>query len=131
MDITKLKQDTDLAESGVWVDYDDASFLICSTDSRRYRRVVTKLAKKRNPATMRKDPEAMHEMTVESLAEGILIDWKNVKDGDKDLPPTLENKIRLCEIESIRTFLATEAQDFANFQREALAEDAAELKSGD
>lgn len=131
MDINALKQDRDLAETGVWVDYEDASFLICSTDSKRYRRAVTRIAKKRNPASLRKDPEAMHEVTVESLAEGILIDWKNVKDGETNMPATLENKIRVCGIESIRTFLATEAQDLNNFQREALAEDAADLKSGD
>ncbi len=131
MDITKLKQDDNLAEAGVWVDFEDARFKICSTDSRRYRRVLTTLAKKRNPNRLRKDPEAMHEMTVEGMADGILLDWEGLQENGQPLHCTRENKMKVCQIEAIRSFLATEAQDMTNFQQEALAEDADTLKSGD
>lgn len=131
MDITALKKTAELAEEGVWITYEDASFKICSTDSRRYRAAVARVSKTRSSARLRKDPEAAHDMTVEAMAEGLLIDWKNVKSDGVDLPCNAENRLLVCQVEPIRNFLATEAQDIANFQREATAEDASDIKSGD
>ena len=130
MDISKLKQDESLAADGVWVEMEDARFKIRSTDSKTYRKAMTKIAK-RNQTRLRKDPEAIHEATIEGLADGILIDWQGIEENGQPLPCNDANKRKVLQIETIRTFLATEAQDLANFQREGQAEDAADLKSGD
>lgn len=131
MDISSLKQDIDLAESGTWVEYEDAKFKIRSTDSKFYRKIITNLALKNGNSRRRKDPEAILEVTVEGLADGILIDWEGIEENGQPLPCTRENKLKVCGIESIRSFLATECQELANFQREAIAADAYELKSVD
>ncbi len=133
MDIKLLKQNSNLADAGVWVSYEDCEFKIRSTDSPTYRRVLAKIAKKKNANRLRHDAEAMHEVTVEGLADGILVDWRgNLVDEGKQLDfSNRKHRLAVCEVESIRTFLATEAQDIANFQQEATAEDAAEFQAGD
>jgi hypothetical protein len=133
MDIKALRQDSNLADAGVWVEFEDCKFKIRSTDSPTYRRILGKLAKKKNANRLKHDPEAMHEITVEGLADGILVDWSG-KVEDNGVPLDFKNRqhrLAVCGVETIRTFLATEAQDLANFQQEATASEAEDFPTGD
>jgi len=130
MDITQLQTDDTLREKGTWITYGDAKFLIRSTDSRQYRRAIMQHAKgKGGRAT--KEAESLHEMSIEALADAILLDWENVKENGVPLACTRENKLKVLKIAPIREFIAGEAQDIEAFRKEAEAEDAEAIKSGD
>lgn len=132
MNLTDYKSDEELKKTGVWRKFGDAELLIASTDSPRYRKTQLRVAKSKPPAKLRKDAETLHDVTVEVMAEGLLLDWKNVNDGKKALEPTLENKIRVLNlIPDLRDFISNEAQDLTNFTQGAIDADVADLKSGD
>jgi hypothetical protein len=130
MDITALQTDKALKNEGIWVEYADARFLIRSYDSPAYRRAMLKAAKPERNA-IGKDPEAAIRAATKAMAEAIILDWEGVEENGQPLPCTPENKLRLMEIQELREFIAAESQDAANFRREGLAADAADLKSQD
>lgn len=130
MDLNEFSTDTNLRESGSWVEFDDASFLIRSTDSKAYRRAQLKVASKAKNR-LAKDAEKIVKASAEMIADAILLDWKNVTDNGVALECNRENKLKLLKHPELRDFIATEAQDLENFKREAAGEDAAEVKSGD
>lgn len=131
MEITSLRQNADLSEDGIWIDFEDARVKIRSTDSKTYRRVITKIAQKQSSRKLQKDAEVMHKVSIEGMADGIVIDWEGFTENGVDLPCTRENRLKLCAIESFRTFVASEAQDIANFQREEVAAAAESFPAGD
>lgn len=129
MDISKLQAEGDMAENGVWVEMDGARFKIRSSDSKIYRKIAGKLGKKRSGSVLRKSTEAQLELSIEIMADAVLIDFEGVEENGKPLANTLENRLKLCRLEPIRNFIATECQDLENFQKEAVAADAEDLKS--
>lgn len=130
MNIATFQKDASLADGGVWVEFEDARFKIRSTDSPTYRRILAALVKQKG-TRVQKDAEALLDVSIEGLAKAVVIDWENVEENGQPLPCTLENKLKVLEIEPIRNFIAGEAQDLANFQQEATRADADSLKSGD
>lgn len=118
---------------GIWTDfYDDpeAKFLIASTERTAYKKRIAALARKASPAKLRSDPTVMERITIQAMAEAILLDFKGVQEGGKALPNTTENRVKLLEVPSIRDFVSNQALDIANFQSGGEAEDASDLKSG-
>lgn len=132
MDIQKLTTgDGNLKKTGVWKTFQDAKFLIASSDTPAYRRALHKATKKRG-AKVRKDAQAIHEVAIEAMGEACLLDWQGVTSGGEPHPATVENRIALLTAsEELRSFVAEEAQDLANFEREGQRDDADEIKSGD
>lgn len=138
MDISKLKTDEDKAQ-GTWIkapfsedDESPAEFLIAYTGtSKAYKRALVRGTRKHSQVELKQKPELAEAITREAIADGILLDWRGVREGDKPLPCTRENKLRVLAIPEIQEWLWTQANEAANFRAEALAEDAAALKSGD
>lgn len=132
MDLTRYKTDTALENQGTWIEGPEGSrFLIRSADSKQYRRALLQAARKESATKLRKDPEAQRRLTVDAMAEAIILDWQGVEQDGQPLPCTVENRKALLEITELRELIATEAQDTANFRSEGQAADAADLKSGD
>lgn len=138
MDITKLQTDEEKA-AGVWIkapwsedDGPAAEFCIAYTGtSKTYKRALVRGTRKHSQVELKQKPELAEAITREAIAEGILLDWKNVFEGEKPLPCTKENKLKVLAITEIQEWLFNLANDAANFRAEALAEDADALKSGD
>lgn len=132
MDIGQFKADASLIESGVWIKGPEGSeFLIRSADSKAYRRALAKLARNEQSAKLRKKPELQLQLTIQAMAQEILIDWRGIEDQGKPLPCTLENKVLLLGVTELRSLISEEAQDIANFRKEGQAADAADIKSSD
>lgn len=130
MQINDYRTDANLERQGKWVDFDDARFLIASNNNAAYRRVIARLARTKYQQALRKqDIAAQEKMTIDAMAETILLGWENVKDGDTELPYSIENARRLLEIPAIREFVAVESQNIANFQTRAEAADTDAIKS--
>lgn len=131
MDI-KQYAPTATLETEIWIDGPEGSrFKIRSAESSIYRSRLAALARKENPHKLRKDPEAQRRMTVEAMADAILVDWEGVTNEGTPLPCDDKNRRMLLNIPEIRELIATESQDLANFRREAVAADASDIKSGD
>jgi hypothetical protein len=129
MDINELQTGA-TADEGIWIEYGDARFKIRHTNTKTYRKIVSKAGRGKAPGKLRKDVELQTKFGIEVLAEAVLMDWENITEGGKKMKPTPENKIKLLNAsEDLRNYLAEEAQDIANFTQEGEAADAADLKS--
>ncbi len=129
MNIASMKTDEARAK-GVWLPYDGAEFLVAYAESTAYKRAVNKARLKRSPAEIRRKPELLEQIAAEAMAEAVLLDWRGVKNGEEDFPCTPANKLTLLAIPEFRDWLATQCNDANNFKSEAIASDAADLKSG-
>ncbi len=130
MELTEFATDGKLREEGTWIEFDDAKFLIRSSDSQAYRRGQMKLAASK-VGRFGNNAEKIIEASIELLAKTILLDWKNVKNKGEDFPCTEANKRTLLKHSELRDFIASEAQNLANFRTEAAAEDAETFQKGD
>lgn len=128
MDIKQLK--TPL-ENTAWIDGPEgAKFHIRSTEAPQYRQKILALGRQ-HQHRIKRDPKLQQELTIQTMAESILIGWEGVTDNGAPLPCTPENKKLLLEIPEIRDLISTESQDLANFRLEAIAAEAAAIKSDD
>lgn len=130
MDIKQFAPTATL-ETEIWIEGPEGSrFKIRSAESTLYRSRLAALARKENPHKLRKDPEAQKQVTSRAMAETILVDFEGIKQDGKLLECNDATKALLMGIPEIRELISTESQDLANFRREAMAVDAAEIKSG-
>jgi len=128
MNISDFKIATD-KKDGVWLDWEDAQFLIAYAHRAEYNRAAARVAKKYPANKLKADPALALPYLIDILAEGVLLDWRNVNDNGKPLDCTYENKVRLLSIEPLRDWIYNESRELTNFREEAMAEDAAEAKS--
>ena len=115
-------------ESGVWIPYDGAEFLIASIARPEYNRALEKHRRGRPLAKLQRDNEAAKTIITEALADAVFLDFRGVKDGDSDLAPTRENRLAILALPPVREWIVEQASTLANFQAEATAEDAEALK---
>lgn len=118
--------DSDKKKDGVWVDYEGASFRIASSSNPRY---VNALVSNQRPFKRQIDkgtikPEDSLFIVCKSIAQGILVDWKNVGTTDgKDVPYSVEAAIEaLVNIPSFREFVLEFAQSEDEYARDELKE---------
>lgn len=131
MDLNELRIDDTLGSEGVWIPYgEDVEFLIASAESPAYKKAVAKHTKRKNPRKVRNDAATMDAILIESMAEALLLNFKGITDGGKPLKNTLENRKKVLGTSAeLRNYIASEAQDVANFQQEGESADADDLKS--
>tara|TARA_R110000772_G_scaffold196882_1_gene307626 strand:- start:162 stop:623 length:462 start_codon:yes stop_codon:yes gene_type:complete len=131
MELNEQKKIAENSKEGVWIDWEDAQFKIRSTTSKEYRKAVLKAGKGKSNHKLTKDVDTAEEFGVEAMSDGLLLDWKNVTEGGKELPCTRANKIKVLTIAApIRDFIASQAQDHATFELEGEAEDAETFQGG-
>jgi len=130
MDISKFKVAEDKKE-GTWFSYEGAEFLIAYAHRPTFYRVSARINRRYPEHKIKADPALKLRNGCEIMAECILLDWKGVKDGDKTIPFTTDNALKLLmEIEPFREWVAETSRSLTEFQQEADAEDAKALKSG-
>lgn len=140
MDISKHIIDTKKSE-GVWIPFpfsDDgdgekpAEFLIAyAGTSKKYKKALTAKSGRHSAAMIRANPDLAETIAREAMADGVLLDWKGLRNGADPLPCTRENKLKVLGIPEMQEWIWNQANDAALFRTEARAEDAADLKSGD
>lgn len=130
MDISKYQTNPESVE-GKWFTFDGAEFKIAYYDRNDFLRTSHKIGKRYREG-IKADAALERVMTVEIMAETVLIDWRGVKSNGVDLPPTKANKILLLgTIAPFRDFVSAKSSELSNYTLEAEAEDAEALKSGD
>jgi hypothetical protein len=131
MDIRDHKTDKAAAEKGKWFEYDNSRFLIAAHGSPAYQKAALRHGKKNRRAIQRENIEAINGMTVEVMADAVLLGWEGVKNGDVDYPYSRANAVALLSTAmEFRNWVESQAMNLANFIEEMEVADVATLKSG-
>ena len=109
-----------LSQDGVWVPYNgDVEFLVARAGNKNYRKVAQALYKKNERLLDSKTVaagEKLVEIVVESMAKGILLNWRgNVQFQGEPLPYSLDNARKLLAHERFRDWIDAQAKDEAQF----------------
>ena len=118
----KFATNPDKEKDGIWVNYDDARFLIARAGGANTRFQVTLSSKirpyKKQIASQTLSDEESAKIMVEVFVEGVLRGWENVEDeNDNPLEFTRENAIKLLsDIPELLEFLREEAFLIGNFK---------------
>lgn len=109
-----------LSQDGVWVPYNgDVEFLIARAGNKNYRKVAQALYKKNERLLDSKTDAATEKLTeivVESMAKGILLNWRgNVQFQGEPLPYSLDNARKILKHERLRDWIDAQAKDEAQF----------------
>lgn len=123
-DINDFRLDKDAKQSGVWVPLGGgAEFKLASFDNPSFTEAFRKATKPYNDLG-KKIPEADQIVIMaRCMSQFIVLDWKGVYDGDKELPYSSDNAFRLLsELEWIRDRLIAEARDLEHFRAKAREE---------
>lgn len=126
MDIDQLRTNSTIEETGRWIDYGDARFLIASTASKAYRQAVRKAAKAL-PPHLRQDPDQVEKLGLR-CAKHLLLGWENLKDKGEPLEFNPENVAKVLAIRAFADWVAEQAADIVNFRNEVDGEDLEAVK---
>jgi hypothetical protein len=123
-DLNDFRTDKDAKTNGVWIEFGgNASFKLASFDNAAFTDAFRKATK---PYTDlgRKIPDAdQAAIMARCMANHIVLDWKGVYDGDKELKFSVAAAERLLtEIEMVRDRLIQEARSLENFKAQAREE---------
>ena len=122
LDITKTFKVTDEATAGKWFDLGGARFLIARTNNERHRSVMKRLS--RPYRHMKTIPDGVvEELTIQGMAEAILIDWKDVEENGAPVECTIEKKVEyLTSYKDFQEQVAAISLDYRNFVDEDVDE---------
>lgn len=96
MDLDKVYgYDPDRALKGVWVDHMGGQLRIAMIGTAEYQRVVNKYTTAKRAMLRRDQAAAVDEITILTLAESILLDWRNLRVSGEEIPYSRENAVRL------------------------------------
>lgn len=119
-------------KDGTWFRFDGAEFLIAYAHRPAFYRAHDRMSRKYPEHKLKADPALRLRSGAELLAECILLDWRGVNENGKPIPYSKETAVKLLmKIEPLREWVAVTSRELTEFQQEAIAEDAAALKSGD
>lgn len=74
----------DKEREGVWADFKGSQFLIASSGCNKFQKLFSRLQlpHRRALEKNRLDPEIQLDIMAKSLSQAIMLDWRNVVDGD-------------------------------------------------
>ncbi len=116
--------DQEKSEEGVWFPYEDASFLVARSRSRKYRQEIERLSRKYkrqiDMGTLSRDKS--EEIVTRAMANTILNGWSGsvaLSESGEQLPYNRENAfLLLSEFPDFRDLVSLWSQDLENFQTE-------------
>lgn len=132
MDLSDFAGDTNLEENGAWIALEDAEFLIAAHMNRRHRKAIAKLQQKYAKAIRTNDEKGKEKMSIEGLAEAVLLDWRgNVMLAGQPLGVySRDAAVKILGIKAFREWVLEQAATVSNFAAEKEVADVAETKSG-
>lgn len=120
-DINSFRLDKDAKTGGVWIEFGGgAEFKIASFDTPAFSDAFRKATKPYNDLGMEIPEADQLEIMARGMSQFIVLDWKNVYDGDEELAFSEENAYRLLiELEWLRNKIIEEAKKLSNFRDKA------------
>jgi hypothetical protein len=134
MELSERIVDSNLEESGVWMDYYDGSRIkVASVRSKRFRETKERIEKPYE-RLIRRDilpKDKKEELEARTIAEGLLIDWEGFLNHGEELPYSKEMAYKLVKSQSwFRLDILTMAADEAAYRKEDVEEVAKNLQAG-
>lgn len=119
-------EENDLVANGVWKEFKGSEFLIAHLSSVTFQRA---LARHQQPHTKKLqegklDPEINRQVVAKAMSEGLLLDWRKVKNNVTYTPKL--GYAALMKQPDFRDFVSSTAADLTNY----LKEEAEELGEG-
>lgn len=121
MDIKKaFGTNENLERDGVWIDMGDGASVKVARSGNRENRAVVKRLLAPHKVALRNDKlsdDVIEKVTIEAMADTILIDWKGISEDGKAVPYTRDNAIRLLtDYKDFRDQVSAFSTELALFQ---------------
>ena len=123
-----MKFDADLSavDSGTWREYDDSEFLIAHISNLKFQRALARLQQphKRKLQEGTLDPKVNQQIVCQAMAEGVLLNWRNVTTRDgSEVPYSSEHAAKLLQRDpAFRDWVTDVSTNMANFRAEEVKE---------
>ena len=134
MDLQKDKVDTSKEIDGVWCDYDsETSFLIARYENPAHMKYMKKITKpyQRQFRMKTADDELVKKLEVDAMANCILLDWKGLNEGGKEVKFSIKKAKEVLlnpEYVGLLNYVQEQSSDMALFNVEELADGVVNLK---
>lgn len=119
-----------LEEGGVWIELGDGASILVARAGNKENRAALKRLIAPHKVALRNDKladEVLERLTIEAMAETILLGWKGIRENGKDVPYSRDNAVRLLtDYKDFRDQVSAFSTEMALFQQ---AEEAAEQKN--
>ena len=136
MNLKDIKVDSSKSEEGVWIEIDDGAELkIARQQNKNYVREMNKefAARKIKLKSLgRLDSLVLREITLRIAAKTILLDWKGLFEGDKELKYSPEEAMRLMidpDYQEFQNLVLELSDDAEHFRKEEIEESAKKSES--
>lgn len=132
-ELNKLATDRTKETEGVWEDIGgDASLLVARIGNEKYKEGYKRLPKgtRRMIENQTIPDDQADDIICGLFARTILLDWKNLSEGGKDIPYSEENaKQMMLKYPEFRELVSDLANDFQRFHEESVEGDVKNSKS--
>lgn len=124
-----FETDKNFEIQGIWIDYGSFSFLIARAGgaNEKYARILRQRMKpyRRQVQNNTLDEELSHKILLGAFVDGVLLDWKDVKDRDGNaLEYNRGNAVKLfTDLPDLFRDLQIQATNMTLFRKEVLEED--------
>lgn len=128
MDLKQNRVDTKRANEGVWVELDDARFLIAHWMNDKQRKFIAKSMEPHQRGRKGKNisEDVAEKILIESVARFVLLSWENLQDAGEDVAYSVDTATTLLSDRELRwlyEWVAGQAQDIDNFIQDTLEEE--------
>ena len=106
---------------GTWVEFEGSEFCIAYANNPTFIKAKKRLERpyERKIRQNKLNEEDQRRITCEALVEGVLVDWKNVTDGKKEIPYSKEIATEALRLNpDLLGFVVEVAADIANYKKE-------------
>lgn len=114
-------------DNGTWTEYQGAEFKIAYATNVRFLRIKQRLEQphRRKIEANNMDPAEQRKIICKAMAEGLLLDWRGVKNASKDdVPYSVKAAEQALQYdESFRDFVMTFSVELGNFKAQEIAEE--------
>lgn len=121
----KIDRDLSSIASGVWAQWQGSQFKIAHISNMKFQRALAKLQQphrlKLEKGTL--DPKINRDLVCQAMAEGVLLDWKEVGDANGVVEYSVETAhTALKNDPEFRDFVSDFASNLANYRDEEVEE---------
>ncbi len=113
-------------ERGVWTSFGGSKFKVVHSGSIKFQRTLNRLQQpyRRKIDKGSLDPEVSRKILCEAMATGILLDWKDVVDGQGQEVPFSSDVAEkaLLNNDDLREYIQDFAMDLENYRAEEIVE---------
>jgi len=112
--------------NGAWVDIGDGSSVLVARNGNKNSRALSKQLVAPHKVALRNDKlpdDVLEKITIQVMAQTILLDWKGIDEAGQPVPYTVENARRLLtDYPDFRDQVSGIASDMRNYQDQEEAE---------